>query len=85
MRRYNSISNVVASVTIDDNIYIYIDVRCSKKHESIVEGHKHIHVRRHVHIHIHIYMYKLVEEEEEGGDKPNHVTLRSVHHGIVCL
>ena len=45
-----------------------------------MEGHKHIHVRRHVHfnththIHIHICIYMLVEEGEEGGDKPNHVT-----------
>ena len=39
----NSISNVVASVTIDANIYIYVrDV--AKRHETIVEGHKHIHV-----------------------------------------
>ena len=80
----NSNSNVVASLTIDDNIYIH--VRCSKKHENIVEGHKHIHVRRHVHLqtrthtHTHtltqnmyMYMYILVEEGEEGGDKPNDV------------
>ena len=31
-----------------------------------------------IHIHAHVHIYILVEEGEEGGDKPNHVTLRSV-------
>ena len=37
---HNSISNVVVSVTIHDDtaVYVYIDKRCSKKHETIVEG-----------------------------------------------
>ena len=115
-----SISNVVVSLTIHDNI-IYICKRCSKKHETVVEGHKHIHVRIHVHFHTHIHIHihvqvhvrvrvrvrvfvfvlafccccrcgllwlscvvvVVVEEGEEGGDKPNHVTtdsLRSVPH-----
>ena len=34
--------------------------------------------KKHIHIHIHIFISILVEEGEEGGDKPNHVTLRSV-------
>ena len=63
----NSISNVVASVTIDADIYIYkmyIYVRdVAKRHETIVEGHKHVHVRIHVnlhlylHVHIHIHLH----------------------------
>ena len=39
----NSISNVVASVTIRDDMYKYMYI-------YFVEGHKHIHVRIHVHI-----------------------------------
>ena len=46
----NSISNVVASVTTHDDIKKW--KRCSKKHETIVEGHKHIHVHLHVHLHL---------------------------------
>ena len=42
----------------------------------------HIHVYIYIYIHRYIYIYIckniLVEEGEEGGDKPNHVTLRSV-------
>ena len=51
----NSISNVVASMTIDDNIYIckmYIYKRdVAKRHETIVEGRKHIHLHINVHFH----------------------------------
>ena len=50
---HNSISNVVVSLTIHDNlknIFIF-----SKKPETIVEGHKHIHVRIHVHFHTHTH------------------------------
>ena len=43
--------------------------------------HIHIHILFHIfmYIYIFIYIYILVEEGEEGGDKPNHVTFRSVH------
>ena len=41
-----------------------------------VRTHTHTHI--HTHIHIHTYIYILVEDGEEGGDKSNHVTLRSV-------
>ena len=47
---HNSISTVVVSLTIHDNLYIHIQIhiyiyhymykRCSKKHETIVEGQK---------------------------------------------
>ena len=40
-----------------------------------------IRIRIRIHIHIYIYVYMLVEEGEEGGDKPNQHTadsLRSV-------
>ena len=37
-------------------LYIYI-MKCSKKHETVVEGHKHFHVRRHVHFHTHTHTY----------------------------
>ena len=47
--------------------------------------HLHIIIHIHMHIHIHIYIYILVEEGEEGGDKPNHVTLRSVPQGLLKL
>ena len=66
--------NVVASVTIHDNFkkkkynyILYICKRCSKKHETIVEGHKHmcaftyifnqIHIHKNIYIHIYIYIY----------------------------
>ena len=58
-----SISNVVASVMVHDDILKNIKwKRCSKKHETIVEGHKQIHVRIHdifnqTHIHIYIYIH----------------------------
>ena len=35
-------------------------------------------IQIHIHIHMYMYIYILVEEGEEGRDKPNHVTLRSV-------
>ena len=88
---HNSISNAVASVSIHDNlqiyIYIYIYIRDVAKHETIVEGHKHmcaftyifnqIHIHIYIHIHIHKHIFILLEEGEEGGDKPNHVTTDS--------
>ena len=54
----NSISHVVASVMIHDAFFKKIKwKRCSKKHETIVEGHKHRHVHLHVHLHIHIHLH----------------------------
>ena len=53
---HNSISNFVVSSTIHDNLN-NICKRCSKLHETFVEGHKHIHVRIHVHFHTHTYIH----------------------------
>ena len=68
----NSISNVVASLKIHDNIYIYINVRCSKNTKPLWKviniymcahtytfTHVHIHVHLHLqlHIHLHIHIY----------------------------
>ena len=65
----NSISNVVVSLMIHDDIYlfIYIKKRCSlkvgrvfetatrsKKHGTIVESHKQIHVRIHIQKRVHV-------------------------------
>ena len=64
----NSISNVVASVTTHDDILKIKWKRCSKKHETIVEGHKHIHVT-HLHMHIHMYVCVCVCEGEGEGEE----------------
>ena len=45
----NSISNVVLSWTTHDAIYIciYIYKRCSSKHETLVEGQRHVFTEHH--------------------------------------
>ena len=55
----NSISNVVVSSMIHDDIFFKNKNgrNVAKKHEIIVEGHKHIHVHLHVHLHLHLHLF----------------------------
>ena len=55
---HNSISNVVVSLTIHDNTYIYIYIckRCTKN-MKLLRKVINIHVRIHVHLHIHVQVH----------------------------